>query len=89
MTHTHQSHTSADGLFAYGLTGIELGHVTNRRDAERQRDRIAAAARAASPVEGIRQRLGEAMVRLGTGLAGEAAKTPRVGAGITPKAGTL
>lgn len=79
MSHSHHHNPSTAGMHTYGLAGIELARATERRDAERQRDAIAGMrATAPGPLAGIRQALGEAMIRIGATIAGEAAKAPRV-----------
>ena len=88
MYHPNHSHraSAADGLRDYGLSGIELGHATQQRHAAAGHDRALLAAAAPARLDGVRQRLGDAIVRLGTVLAGEGAD-PRVGPAIRPKAG--
>lgn len=77
---------SADDLRAYGLPGAELARASERREAERQRDQLAATIGTTSgPLDGVRRAIGEAMIRIGAGIAGEAAKAPRVTPVATPK----
>ena len=65
-------------LRSHGLNGIELHHVTERREAELHRDHVAATLRGPGPAATVRQWLGDAMIRIGASIAGDAAKSPRM-----------
>jgi hypothetical protein len=83
----HSSHHSnpAHDLVSYGTIGLELNRTVGRREREIHRDRVAAALGQRDAVTIARQWLGDAIVRLGTGLAGEQARTRRVPTSTTPK----
>jgi hypothetical protein len=81
---THQQTSDADGMRAYGLSGIELGHRARQRQAAADRHLQLREVEVRSRVNNIRHWLADAMVRAGTGLAGNAAPAPRVAA--RPKA---
>lgn len=87
MYHTHSTSrpSAGDDLRAYGLAGIELHRATERREAEHQRDHATSTLPAASHMSSVRQRIGDALILLGSRLAGEAAKAPRVEPGVRPK----
>ncbi|HYH11931.1 MAG TPA: hypothetical protein VD789_06210 [Thermomicrobiales bacterium] len=72
----HQS--AAIDLHVYGLAGIELDRRNERREVTRRRDLIASIPRTPDEVSTVRQWIGDAMIRIGTGIAGEAARAPRV-----------
>ena len=74
--HTHRS--AASDLYDYGLAGIELNRKAERRDAARQQEAIGTTTGTLGRMTAVRQRIGDAMIRLGTGIAGEAATSPRV-----------
>jgi hypothetical protein len=86
MIHTSaQTRSSAaDGMRAYGLSGIELGHRTQQRQAAASADLRLREIGMRGRVNNIRQWLGDAMIRAGSGLAGRAATVP--GTAIRPKA---
>jgi hypothetical protein len=83
----HSSHHSnaAHALVSYGTIGLELNRTVGRREREIHRDRVAAALGRPDAITTARQWLGDAIVRLGTSLAGERARTPRVPTHTTPK----
>lgn len=77
-THVRLHQSAVADLHLYGLPGIELRRKTDRRRATRQRDLIASIQNTPDQVSAVRQRIGDAMIRIGTGIAGEAARAPRV-----------
>ena len=83
MYHSHSttSRSAADDLRAYGLAGIDL-----QRAGERRHDRSVATLGHRGRTSIVRQRLGDAMIRFGTGIAGEAAKAPHVSPDLRPEA---
>jgi hypothetical protein len=84
-TSTHTRPSAAEGMRAYGLSGIELGHrADERHDAAARRSQLREV-EVRGRVNNIRQWLGDAMVRAGTGLAGDAATLARRPA-MRPKA---
>lgn len=86
MNTTHHHTQSTADLRAYGLPGIELTRARERREAELERDHIAARlGRGTGPLHGARQAIGMALLRLGAGIAGEAATSPRVTPPTAPK----
>jgi hypothetical protein len=82
-TSTHHPTSAADGMRAYGLSGIELGHRVHARQAAAVRDLQLQEVQVRGRVNNVRQWLGDAMVRAGTGLAGSAARAPRTA--VSPK----
>lgn len=82
-TSTHLPTSAAEGMQAYGLSGIELGHRVQARQAAAGRDLQLQGIEVRGRVNNVRQWLGDAMIRAGTGLAGSAARTPR--SAIRPK----
>jgi hypothetical protein len=86
MFHTTTARSSAaEGMRAYGLSGIELGHHTRQRETGAARDLQLQELQVRGSVGNLRQRLGDALVRLGAGVAGEGAR-PAPRAAIRPKA---
>lgn len=85
--HSTTRPTPAQQLRSHGLHGIELHHVTERREAELHRDHIAATLRVPVPMADVRQWLGSAMIRIGASIAGDAAKAPRRTSDMRPKTG--
>lgn len=77
--------TPISQAFTYGLHGIELDRVSERRVAERHNDAIAATLQPSGRVNQLRQRMGEAMVRAGANIAGNTTATPRTNTGNHPQ----
>ena len=84
-TSTHHQTSAAEGMRAYGLSGIELGHRTRERQLTSAHGLQLQEVQVRGRVNNIRQWLGDAMIRAGTGLAGAAARPVRRPA-IGPKA---
>ena len=84
-TSTPTRPSAAEGLRAYGLSGIELGHRTRERQRTSAHGLQLQEVQVRGRVNNIRQWLGDAMIRAGTGLAGGAARPMRRPA-ISPKA---
>lgn len=78
MFHTNAAHHSsaAEGLRAYGLSGIELGHRAQARETLAARDQRYQQIDSHGLVNNLRQWMGDAMVRAGVGIAGEQAIVP-------------
>ena len=83
--HDSHIHSASTDLVSYGTIGLELNRTAGRREREIHRDRVAAALGRPGSVAIARQWLGDAIVRLGTSLAGERARTPRIAPGTAPK----
>jgi len=76
LFNTRQS--AASDLHTYGLAGIELNRTTERREATRQHDLITLLSSRPERTSPVRQWIGDAIIRMGVGIAGEAARRPRV-----------
>lgn len=83
-TSTHHQTSAAEGMRAYGLSGIELGHRTRERQLTSAHGLQLQEVQVRGRVNNIRQWLGDAMIRAGSGLAGRQATTPAPA--ISPKA---
>ena len=83
-TSTDSQTSAAEGMRAYGLSGIELGHRTRQRHAAAARDLQLREVHVRGRVNNIRQWLGDTMIRAGSGIAGRAATAP--GPAMRPKA---
>lgn len=80
-SHFHTNRSAASDLHVYGLAGIELSRATERREG----DLINTLTHGPNPLSAIRQRVGDTLIRLGTDLAGEAARTPRAPQSAQPR----
>ena len=67
MYHTSNHHqtSAAEGMWAYGLSGIELGHRAQRREVAATHDHQLREVEVRGRVNNIRQWLGDAMIRAG------------------------
>lgn len=83
QTSTHHPTSAADGMLAYGLSGIELGHRGHERRVTAARHLQLQEVQVRGRVNNVRQWLGDTMIRAGSGLAGSAAR-PR--GAMRPKA---
>ncbi len=76
-TSTHHQMSTAEGMRAYGLSGIELGHRTGERQLASAHGLQLQEIQVRGRVNNVRQWLGDAMIRAGIGLAGDAANPVR------------
>ena len=76
QTSIHSRTSAAEGLRAYGLSGIELGHREQQRHAHAAHEHQLREVEVRGRVNNIRQWLGDAMIRAGSGLAGRREATP-------------
>jgi hypothetical protein len=84
-TSTHPQTSAGEGMRAYGLSGIEFGHRTREYQVAAAHGLQLQEIQVRGRVNNFRQWLGDAMIRAGTGLAGDATRQVRRPA-IRPKA---
>ncbi len=70
-------HSISHDLLTFGHEGLGVHRANERRAAEQDRDRIKATLRASGAPSPARRWLGNAMIAIGTGIAGKAALAPR------------
>ena len=75
QTSTHHQTSAAAGMRAYGLSGIELGHRASERQLAAVHGLQLQEIQVRSRINNFRQWLGDAMIRAGTDLAGDAARS--------------
>jgi hypothetical protein len=70
-------HSISHDLLTFGHEGLGVNRANERRAAERNRDHITATLRASGTPSSARRWLGNAMIAIGTGIAGKKALAPR------------
>jgi hypothetical protein len=70
-------HSIAHDFLSFGHEGLALSRATERREAERARDRLRAAHQTPGHPSSVRRWLGDMMITIGTGIAGKQALAPR------------